>query len=49
MNENVYLAEVDGLDFVSLGDATEETKQVAPSTVAPDSTFGWGWPAREPV
>jgi hypothetical protein len=44
MNEKVDLAEreVEGVSFVDLGDAAEETKQVAPSTQAPDSTYGMG-------
>lgn len=48
MNEKVDLVEreVEGLDCVNLGDATEETKQVAPSTITPDSTYGWGWTSR---
>lgn len=38
--------ELEGLDFVDLGDAAEETKQIAPSTVYPDSTYVWGWASR---
>jgi hypothetical protein len=48
MNDKVELVEreLEGLDFVDLGDAAEETKQVAPSTVYPDSTYVWGWASR---
>lgn len=48
MNEKVDLVEreVERLNFVDLGDAAEETKQVAPATIAPDSTFSWGWSSR---
>lgn len=44
MNEKVDLVELDveGLGFVDFGDATQETKQIAPSTQAPDSTYGMG-------
>jgi len=47
MNEKIDF--VEGLDFVDLGNATEETKQIAPAVASPDSTYGWGWPAREPL
>jgi hypothetical protein len=45
MNEKVDLAEreVEGVSFVDLGDAAEETKQVNPTPVNPDSTYGFGW------
>lgn len=48
MNDKVELVEreLEGLDFVDLGDAAEETKQVAPHTVYPDSTYVWGWASR---
>ena len=48
MNEKVDLVEreVEGMSFVDLGDAAEETKQIAPATLAPDSTFVWGYPTR---
>jgi hypothetical protein len=48
MNEKVDLveSEVEGVNFVDLGDAAEETKQIAPSTIVPDSTYGWGWSSR---
>ena len=48
MNEKVDLVEreVEGTSFVDLGDAAEETKQVAPSSVVPDSTYVWGWASR---
>jgi len=48
MNEKIDLleCEVEGLDCVSLGDATEETKQIAPAQVVPDSLYGWGWASR---
>lgn len=48
MNEKIDLAEreVEGLDCVNLGDATEETKQVAPAQITPDSTYVMGWPTR---
>ena len=51
MKEKVDLAvrEVEGVSFVDLGDAAEETKQIAPATVSPDSTFVWGYPTREPM
>jgi len=45
MNEKIDLleCEVEGLDCVSLGDATEETKQIAPAQMAPDSQYVMGW------
>ena len=48
MNEKVDLVEheLEGLNFVDLGDAAEETKQVAPSTLYPDSTYVMGWASR---
>jgi hypothetical protein len=48
MNEKVDLveSEVEGLSFVDLGDAAEETKQVAPAQFVPDSTYVMGWPTR---
>lgn len=48
MNDKVDLAEreVEGLDCVNLGDATEETKQVAPAHITPDSTYVMGWPTK---
>ena len=47
MNELVDLVEeLEGLDFMDLGDAAVETKQVAPSSVVPDSTYVWGWASR---
>lgn len=51
MNEKVDLVEreVEGVNFVDLGDAAEETKQIAPANVSPDSTYMWGWPTREPM
>jgi hypothetical protein len=51
MNDKVDQVEreVEGLSFVDLGDASEETKQVAPANVAPDSTYFMGWPTREPL
>ena len=44
MNEQVDLVEreVEGMSFVDLGDAAEETKQLAPSTERPDSVYVWG-------
>jgi hypothetical protein len=44
MNKKVDLVEreVEGVSFVDLGDAAEETKQVAPSNQAPDSQYGMG-------
>ena len=30
------------LELSDLGDAMEETKQIAPILIYPDSTFGWG-------
>jgi hypothetical protein len=48
MNEKVDQVEreVEGLDCVNLGDATEETKQIAPAHITPDSTYVMGWPTR---
>ena len=46
MNEKVDLAEVEGVSFVDLGDAAEETKQVSPALHSPDSIYGCGWPTR---
>jgi hypothetical protein len=46
MNEKIDLVELEGLDCVNLGDAAEETKQIAPAQIAPDSTYGWGWSSR---
>ena len=48
MNEKVDLVEreVEGLDCVNLGDATEETKQIAPANIAPDNPSVMGWWAR---
>lgn len=45
MNDKVEQVEreVEGLSFVDLGDASEETKQVAPANVAPDNPFVMGW------
>jgi hypothetical protein len=37
------------MSFVDLGDAAEETKQIAPAAISPDSTFVWGYPTREPM
>ena len=42
MNQKVDLAEVEGLDFVELGDAMEETRQISPVPVYRDSVFGYG-------
>jgi hypothetical protein len=41
--------ELEGMDFVGLGDAAEETRQFAPAHFVPDSVYGWGYPAREPA
>lgn len=47
MNEMVDLVkELEGLDFMDLGDAAEETKQTAPAQFVPDSTYVWGWASR---
>lgn len=48
MNEKVDLVEreVEGVNFVDLGDAAEETKQVAPAQLVPDSTYVMGYPTR---
>lgn len=45
MNKKVDLVEreLDGVDFVDLGDAAEETRQTSPSTLYPDSMYVWGW------
>jgi hypothetical protein len=45
MNEKVDLVEreVEGMSFVDLGDAAEETKQQNPTPVYPDSVYGSGW------
>jgi hypothetical protein len=50
MNEKVDLVEreVEG-GFVDLGDAAEETKQIAPALHSPDSIYGWGYPTRAPL
>jgi hypothetical protein len=44
MNEKVDLIarEVEGLDFVDLGDAAEETRQTAPAPMYFDSIYGMG-------
>jgi len=50
MNEKLDLVrDIEGLDFVGLGDAAEETKQTAPAPYSPDHIFTWGYPAREPL
>jgi hypothetical protein len=51
MNEKVDLAEreVERLDFVNLGDAAAETRQIGPAPYVPDSIYGWGYPVREPM
>lgn len=48
MSEKVDLVEreVEGTSFVDLGDAAEETKQIAPATFVPDALYGWGWSSR---
>ena len=48
MNEKVDLVEreVEGINFVDLGDAAEETKQIAPAPYSPDAAFGWGYATR---
>ena len=48
MNKQVDVVEreIEGLDCVGLGDAAEETRQVAPADFVPDSSFVWGWPTR---
>ena len=48
MNEKVDLVEreVERMSFVDLGDAAEETKQIAPAPYSPDTAFGWGYPTR---
>jgi hypothetical protein len=35
-------SELEGMEIVDLGDASEETKQFAPVIEVPDSLFGWG-------
>jgi len=49
MNDKVDVVEFEGLDFVDLGNAADETKQIAPAAASPDSTYVWGWPTREPL
>lgn len=48
MNDKVEQVEreVEGLSFVDLGDAAEETKQTAPAPFSPDYIFTWGYPSR---
>jgi hypothetical protein len=48
MNEKVDLVEleVEGMSFVDLGDATEETRQTAPAPYSPDYIFTWGYASR---
>jgi hypothetical protein len=45
MNEKVDLVEreVEGMSFVDLGDAAEETKQINQTPIYPDSIYGVGW------
>lgn len=31
------------INLIDLGDAVEETRQVAPIQLVPDYLFGWGW------
>jgi hypothetical protein len=46
MNEQIDLAEVEKLDLMDLGDAAEETKQLAPYPLYRDSVYGYGEWAR---
>jgi hypothetical protein len=32
------------VELIDLGDATAETKQIAPVQLVPDSWYGWGYP-----
>jgi hypothetical protein len=50
MNDKVDLVEleVEQMSLVDLGDATVETKQIAPAFHSPDSHYGWGYPRRAP-
>ena len=45
MNDKVDLVEreEEGMGFVDLGDAAEETKQQNPNPLYPDSVYVWGW------
>jgi len=44
MNEQIDVAmvELEGLDIVELGDAAEETKQLAPVPAYLDNIYGYG-------
>lgn len=48
MNKKVDLVkrEVEGVEFVDLGDAAEETRQTAPANISPDYPYGWGYPSK---
>ena len=48
MNDKIDLVEleVEGLIFVDLGDATDETKQTSPAPWSPDHIFTWGYASR---